>query len=228
MPTAGEVMDQAAALQNDPAKTVYTFVKQIPYLNMAMRELEEIFEQNNVPITNDTSAIINIPANTSIVFRSPLGPPTFPVDLQEIQQMWERSEGVNPFIPMRRLEFLPHELEGAQISQLLFWTFNEDQIQFLAANADNDIKVDYVKSLFVPIVSSGDAINVPSCMSFLAYRTAAICSEFIGENKTRADSLNANAVMALDRTLGISAKGRQAITTRRRPFMQSYKRRSWW
>lgn len=228
MPTAGEVMDRAAALQNDPSKTVYTFTVQIPHLNVALDELQEAFEQNNVPITNRVSAVINIPANSTQVLRSPLGPPTYPIDLVEIQQMWERTENINPFIPMTHLDFLPHDLEGAQISQLLYWTWNNEIIEFLPANADNDIKLDYVASLFVPVTSSSTAINVTNCMSFLAFRTAGLCSEFIGENKTRADALNAMAVLAMDRSLGISSKGRQDITTRRRPFMQSYKRRSYW
>jgi hypothetical protein len=50
---------------------------------------------------------------------------------------------------------------------------------------------------------------------------------FIGENETRAGSLEMLATQALDRELGIPIKGRQAIVTRRQPFMGSYKGRGY-
>ena len=46
--TAAQVMDASASMLNDTAKTSYTYVAQIPYLNMALRELQEFFELNNV------------------------------------------------------------------------------------------------------------------------------------------------------------------------------------
>lgn len=226
MPTAGQVMDKAASLQNDTAKTVYTYVAQMPYLNMALMELQEEFELHNIPVTNEISAVINIPANTTTVVRAPGGPPAYPIDLVEIQQIWQRQEGIDPFIPMApRAEFLPQNLAGQQISQLGQWAFIDEEIRFLPANGDNDIKLDYVKSLFVEVTDADDDIPITNVFSFLAYRTAGLCSEFIGENKTRADSLNNMAIMSIDRSMGISIKGKQAIITRRKPFMYGYRRR---
>ena len=54
---------------------------------------------------------------------------------------------------------------------------------------------------------------------------AALCAEFIERNLTSANSLSANAIIAIDRARGISVKGKQAINTRRRPFRNAYKRR---
>jgi hypothetical protein len=148
----------------------------------------------------------------------------YPIDLVDIQKMYETPQGQNAYIPMNRLEFIPHELEANEISQLLYFVWIDEEIRFVAANSPNDIKIDYVKMLFVPVADASTPINVTNAVTYLAYRTAGLCSEFIGENKTRADALNGMAVMSMDRSLGISTKGRQSIVTKRRPFMQAYRR----
>ena len=50
-----------------------------------------------------------------------------------------------------------------------------------------------------------------------------IKAKYIGENPARSDELNALAMVGKDRVIGISTKGRQSITTRRRPFRQGFK-----
>jgi len=226
MPTPAEVMDMSASLMNDTAQSVYTDAAQLPYLNMALRELQENFELNNIPVTNDTSALLNVPLNTSrIAFTGTT--PVLPSDLIEIQQIWESPEGENLFIPMTRKEFLPHDLENTTINQLLVWAWIEQEIKLIVANVDIDIKLDYVKSLFTTILIGAIATDLPvlNSLSYLGYKTAALCSQFIGENPTRAGELNGLAMLALDRTMGISTKSRQAVTTRKRPFRAAYKSR---
>ncbi len=106
--SAGEVMDLSAALCNDPDKTVYTYIKQIPYLNMALKELQEYFAQNNVPVTDQQSAVINCPAGTIIVPFAPDPPiggvPYLPNDLSEIQKVWQRTEGIDPYTPLGKVD----------------------------------------------------------------------------------------------------------------------------
>ena len=225
MPTPAACIDMAASLMNDTAQTVYTDVACLPYLNMALQELQEHFELNNVPVTNDTSALLNVVAGVFVIGAATT--PALPTDLIEIQQLWESSEGQNQWIPMTRMEFLPHYLENTTVSQFQYWAWMEQEIKLLPANIDIDLKIDYVKSLFVPIVIGGINTNLPimNALTYLGYKTAALCSQFIGENPTRAAELNALTITALDRTLGISTKGRQAINTRRRPFMAAYKTR---
>ena len=59
------------------------------------------------------------------------------------------------------------------------------------------------------------------------YRTAALCSSFIGENQSRADQLNIAASLAIDRMIEVNVKGGQGIVVRRRPFMAAYKSRGY-
>ena len=227
MPTSAQIMDKAAALYNDTEKAVLTYGVQLPYLNIALQELQQIFEQNNVPVTSKTSAVLAIDANVDHIDFTTT--PAIPSNFIDIERMWESPRDLNQWVPMWRRNFLPHYLEDAQINQLIYFTFNDQAFQFLPANADNDIKMNYIKSLFSEITDSSGAVTVDIINSelFLAFRIAGLAAEFIGENKTRADSLNGNAEEALERTLGISAKGRQAIVTRRRPFRASYRGRGY-
>lgn len=229
MPTPSAIMDMSASLMNDTAQTIYTDAAQLPYLNMALDDLQEEFELNNIPVTNEVSSILTpITAGTTVV--SFTTSPALPADLIEIQQLFERMTGIIPWIPMDRLEFLPLGREDQNITQFLVWSWVDQEIRLIEATADIDLKMDYIKNIFstpIAIADVGVNITVLNIKQYLGYHTAALCSEFIGENKTRADALEVKAIQALDRELGIPIKGKQAITTRRQPFMGSYRRRGY-
>ena len=222
--TAGEVMRTAASLMNDTARSVYTYAIQLPYLDMALKDLRKLMELNNSPVTNDESAIINIDAGvTSVGFG--LVDPHLPDDLIEIQGLWESGEGTDNWVPVDKKEFIPRYYEGVTTNQFSIWAWRENRIYFPAANADIDLKLDYIKTLFSAVVDENSILGVINSDSYLYFRTAALLAEFIGENKTRADSLNVQAMLAWDVLSGIDNKGKQAIVTRRRPFRASYKAR---
>lgn len=224
-------MDSAASLMNDTAKTVYTYAAQMPYLNMALRELQEHFQLNNVPVTNQTSAPIIVPIGTTAITpfdeEGAAGTLNYPQDLIEIQGIYERLSGTtNPFIPLVKREFLPHVLDNLPTDALQYWAWENQTIKFIGALTIRDVKLDYIKTLFPRIANQAAVIGVINAESFLFYRTAALCTRFIGENPDRSGELNEFAVFALDRATGIETKARQNITTRRKPFMAAYKRRS--
>lgn len=221
--TAGTVMDAAAALLNDVAKSIYTYTIQIPYLNMALRELQELFELNEVPVTDETSTTLTIPASTSeITFTSS---PALPSDLVEPKILWE-SQDNNQFVPMTRVNFLPLTELGVEITSFIVYVWAGQKIKVLPAGAIIYVKMNYVRNLFATITTSTDSIGIINAMSFLQFRTAALMAEHIEENKPRADQLNADASLSLDRVIGIGSKGRQAIQIRHRPFRAGYKRRA--
>lgn len=229
--TAANVMDKSASLMNDTAKTVYTYAAQLPYLNMALSELEEHFQLNNVPVTNETNTYITVPIGTTAIYASDgkgAGPtPNYPSDLVAIQGVYERLSGTtNPFIPVIKREFLPHPLNDIPTDSLQYWIWENQTIKFIGATSIRQVKLDYIKSLFPEVTNQAEVIGVINSRSFLQYRTAALCTQFIGENESRATELNNFAVMALDRVTGIETKAKQSITTRRKPFMAAYKRRS--
>jgi len=226
--TALSVAQRAAALCNDSAQQVYTFTALLPYLNQALQELQEIFELNEIPCTQTASAVLNVPAGTSEITFEPDTPDPdvdyLPDDLVEPQLLWERPEGIDPFIPMTRLNVLPLQQSGVEINQLVNYVWEDQKIKFLPANQDNDVKMNYIKTLFAEITEATDTISIINSQSFLQYRTAGLAARFIGENPTRAQDLDGDASLALDRVTGIGTKGRQSIFTRRRPFRQGWKR----
>lgn len=225
---ASTVMDKSASLLNDTAQTTYTYTAQLPYLNIALQELQEHFELNDIPVTEDVSAVIQMDAgDTEIVFNGAPGVPTLPDDFIEPNQVWERARDIDPWVPMTRRDYLPHGLEGVLSSRFVYFVWQAQKIQVLPANQDNDIKIDYIRQLFTEITGPGGIINVINAATFLQYRTAALCAEFIERNQTNADALNVYAVLALDRVTGIGVKSKQTIMTRRRPFRASYKRRGY-
>lgn len=224
---AGEVMDMAASGLNDTAKTVYTYAKQVPYLNMALSELQEEFELHNLSVTQRVSTVITVLAGQSEIIFNGGGVPTLPSDLIEPLELWESLQGQTAYIPMTKRDFLPHDLEGVPTNYLVYWTWNEQKIEFLPSNGTVLVKIDYMRQLFTPVVNENSAINVMNSKTFLGYRTAGLMAELIERNQTSANSLNGYAVLGLERIKGIGSKSKQRIQTRRRPFRAAYKRRGW-
>ena len=224
--TAGEVMDRAAALMNDPAKTDYTYISMLPYLNMAIDELVESLEESNASPTNMTSTVISLPIGTSKLtpVENPTGP-HYPMDLVEIQEVGERAQGSSdPFSRLGRREFLQ---VYSPANSLLFWCWEDQCIKFnpLGANTAREVELKYVRRAVSQATNEDSIIATINSRSYLSYKTASLCSMYIGENETRAGALGSDAEKALERLTGINNKGKQQIMTRHRPFRAGYKAR---
>lgn len=211
--TAAAVMDKSASLMNDSVKAVYTYDAQLPYLQMALDELVEFMQLNNIPVTDETSDVIQIPTGTTVV--NPIQgygdntPPNYPANLVQIQQIWERLSGSSgPFVP-------------------LTWTWQDQRIKFTSTTNNREIKLDYIKSVFPDPLVEQSPIGIINAKAFLYFRTASLCALFIGENPSRANELNGFAILAVDRLTGIETKGKQGMGVRRRPFNSGYKRRGY-
>ena len=213
---ASEVMQKSASLLNDTARSVYTYSAQLPYLRIAVDELQEYFQLHDLAVTQLTSSIINIPKGTTQCL--------LPSDLIEPQEIYERAEGIDPFVKMTRKEYLPHYLGSTPLNQFIYYTWQNQLIQFPSSVRNNDLKIDYIRQLFTTIVDENTQINIINAKTFLEYRTASLCAEFIERNLASAQALNTYAILALDRVTGISIKGKQNIMTRRRPFRAGWKR----
>lgn len=224
MATPAQIMSRAAALMNDSVRSVYTDEVCLPYLNMALSELQEYYELNNVPVTNHQSAIITVPHGVSVVGYNTT--PALPTNLIEIQSLYESEVGENAWALMSPKNFI-HQTKD-QISAFIVYSWMNNELHLIACNRDNELKIDYVASIFPEELLIGQ-INTDfpfrNIKSYLSYKTAALMAKYIGENQTRSDELNQLAQLALDRTLGISTKSRQSILTRRRPFRAAFKSR---
>lgn len=222
---AGTVMDAAAALMNDSAKVVYTYTIQVPYLNIALNELQEFYELHSMPSSQKSSTVIQVDAGETELTYGAVGTPALPDDMIEPEQLWERPRNDDPYIPMTRRSYLPHNLEGVAVSQFMYYVWQDGKIIVLPSNQNNDIKIDYVKFLFNPIVNDSSSIGIANAQTFLEYRTAGLMSEFIERNQASADKQNGYAALAIERATGIGIKSKQNIMTRRKPFRAAYKSR---
>ena len=224
--TAGEVMDRAAVLMNDRDKTDYTYDVLLPFLNTAIDELMESLTESQSSPTTQTSGAILLPKGSSAIYPlESLTPPHYPPDLVEVQEVGERTAGTqDAFIPMTRLEF-PQAFPIN--SALLYWSWENQIIKFNpnGANTDREIQIRYIKTEISQASGPNSIVGVIGTRSFLAYKTASLAAQFIGENQKRADELNDKAMDALERLYNIQNKGRQEISTRHRPFRAGWKAR---
>ena len=225
--TVANILDLTASLMNDTAKTVYTYTAMLPYFNMALAIMQEELELNEIPVMELTSSGTTVDVGITAIVASSTTQPTYPSDLVEIQQLWERLAGSSdPFTPMYKQDFLPHYLDDIPVDQLVYWTWLNQEIQFVGATTPREVKIDYIRQRFTNSVSdTTTVIDVMNSRTFLEFKTAALCSRYIGENTTRADSLDRDAELAKQRMLAISVKGKQDIATRRKPFLAGYKMR---
>jgi hypothetical protein len=183
---------------------------------MAIDELQESMEEANIPITNNVDVTLVLPIGDTEIT-------SLPTDLVEIQDLLERDTGANDWIPMRKVTFIPENIRAG--NSLTYWSWQRQTLQFIGALGNKELKMNYIAKVQASVTDENDQINIINAKSFLSYRNASLCAEFIGENKTRADSLNQYAVLAIQRMLGINVKGQQGMPVRRRPFMSGYKSR---
>jgi hypothetical protein len=228
--TGQQVINFAAARLNDASQQIYTNAVCLPFLNIALNDLQEIYQVNNIPVTDETSAVINVDSSAAGILVIPFdvtgatGVPDFlPDDLLEVKVLWESPRGQNNWTQMTRLDYLPEYQLGAQINQFVWYQWATNTIKVIAANANNDLKMDYVRRLFTEITDVTDDLLVQTSLTFLGNRVASYVASDIEENQERADRLWANSLTGLDNALTIPTKGRQRITTRRRPFRAGYK-----
>src|ERR1700688_2027544 len=148
MPTPNDIITVVSGLMNDFSQSQYTNDVCLPFLNLALDELQELFELNGIPVTNEhTPAAITVPAGVNLI-NFTTGP-ALPADLIEIQELWESPTGLNNWTPMVKKDFIPHYLEdNTAISMFLIWSWEHGSINLIAANSIIDLKIDYTSNMF--------------------------------------------------------------------------------
>ena len=221
---AGEVFEKARFLLNDTQGAVYTDEVLLPALQIATDNLRLECEDNNIPFTNVTSASITVPAGVKNIGGP--GGPALPSDLVEVIEAYERIAGTsNDFMQMRRRNFVPKT--DFETTYLEVYTWQRQVIWFIGSTSDIEVKLDYVGNTLSQPTNANSEILIFNSISFLYYRTAALAANFIGENKTRSDELNQEAVAAIETMENIGIKNQQSEPVRRRPFMSAYRQRGW-
>src|SRR6267142_1614886 len=161
MPTPNEIIKTAAALMNDSIQSRYTNAAVLPFFNLALEELEENFELNDLPVTNRTSSTITVPAATSFIGYSTT--PALPAGLIEIIELWESDTGQEKWIPVTKKIFLPAYMRNpsAPLTQFQYYAWKNNQIEFFPSSAIIDLKIDYLGSLFSAATIATINVDIP-------------------------------------------------------------------
>lgn len=217
--TAGDIMDKSAALCNDTEKQRYTYAAQFPYLEIALNDFKMIAQLNNVSVSNQRSSVLTVPAGTTVISSDTI--PTLPTDLVSIISLYENSLLTGQFMELGRRNFLAPT--DSQVNQFGVYAWNNNEITLPSAVGIVYLKMDYISTLFSTVVDENSQVKAINADSFLYYRTAALCSRYIGEDVERAGILDSESGIKVDQILGIENKSKQGMSTRRRPFRASYK-----
>jgi hypothetical protein len=186
----------------------------LPFMNKAYDELQSIFNDNDVPVNAAETAALTVPAGTTILDGS--STPPLPDDFWFPVTLWERDEGDTEdgdFILMFPRRLLPNR---AQVQTLIDWVWQAETILLIGATADREVKI-YYKAKLTAVTDGSDDIIPADAKTFLAERLAGMCSFYIGENETRAATLQQAAELSADRLVSRIVKMRQDTPVRRMP-----------
>ena len=217
MVIAREVMIDAAALLGDAGQSTYTNEKLLPYLQQATDDLQErLLAVSAASKINARSDLITLPAGTT-----EFGEQLLPNDILEPISVYVKDVGgAASFIevePERWERGSSRSVTTSPVDRLYFWTWRRNDIHFNECTRDQIVFVRYRQRLTRPI-GENSIIDFPRTRLFLYHKTAALYSEFKGENPTRADKLTSLAEYHWDRFRGIETKFQQKTPARRRPF----------
>jgi len=207
--TAQEPLTECKILLNDPSGNIYADEKLIPLMQKAYRELQTKMMLNGLPVLKEAALAIAVNAGT-LALGDGSGLPTdfvYPIELSE-----RAKNSTQLYSPMDETEWEPTQ---QQSDILLYWNWREEEIKFLGATTDREVRIRYMKGL-TRITATTTPISINNAVTFLASRTAAIAALVLGSNPSRADAINTDAGSALADLLGILVRRQQGIAIRRR------------
>lgn len=205
--TAATVLAQSAVLLNDPAQSTWTNTVLLPCLTKAGEELEQHFEVNEIPIQKQVSIVIEVTtADTELA--------QLPTDMVEPIHLWERTDdSTEDWIKVREVEFIDMNMNDT--NQIVQWAYRNGKIYINSPTTDREVKLDYVRSM-TALDSTGATVEVQQAKNFLAARTAQIAAANIGNNPSKAASLEEDVTTCLDRLIRRMLKNKQGVGGARR------------
>jgi len=217
--TAGDVMDSAAALLNDPGKSLFTYAVQIPYLKMANQQLEQELQVNECPLNLISEYESTVTAGTIT-----LSLPTsffLPISLKERRN---GSTQEADYCDMKEVANI-YDLSLNQGTVLTYWDFRHNCINFVGATEARQVRLYYWRQGSIT-TESGSLENQAGANNFLAYKTAALSARFIRKQLELADALDISAAQSLELLIANLVKNHQGLRVRRRPFRNG-RSRTW-
>jgi hypothetical protein len=217
MAIVADLGEAVRAKLNDTGSQLYNDAVLLPHFQSAWMILQSKMRSNGIPVTRDSGVVITIPAGGKGLSFASIAPyPTLPPDLINIIEVHEKgpTEDDSFYVRMDDYTFLPDIPVG---QNLRYYAWAEGRLEFLGATEDRMIRIRYLKYL-QEITSSNSSITVPGTEDFLIHKVGALAARYIGQNATRANELEMEAVRARDDFMNTEAKGKQGDPVQRRPY----------
>lgn len=222
-PTLTAIWKQARAHLNDVAIAKFTNQVLLPFTQDAVHELEDTLLEHGVNVFKETSAKLDVPANTTAI--SYTTTPALPSDLVDVTTVEEKVDGAgdDTYVELAKPLRLPRRVQGGTLDE---YVWEEQQIKFVGATLPVDILIRYLKGFPVLTDPADGNQEVPfnEGLPFLAYKTSALAAELIDQNHDRAYVLHQQAEMAMRRILNLQARSNQDQPVRRRGWRRSSRR----
>ena len=205
---ASEVMDRSRAVLNDVAKDLYTNEVLLHYLKIANDDLSDELVDNGGTVQREVSTDLTLGAGNT--------QPVLPSDMIVPIECFEKdaAQDSSYYRFMQQRDFLPNVLPGTELG---VWTWREQAINTPGSTQGKSIRCRYYR-LITAVIGENSPIELTHALNYLAYHTAALASEHIGQNRAKAIDLESQAIQKLNKLLKKEVKQNQARPTRRRPF----------
>lgn len=208
---ASEVMDISAAILNDTALTIFTYVAQLPYVKMANGRLEKLLAEFDTEVqrTKNSSPITVTAGATTL---------TLPSDFFLPINLFERAPGAtnDQWTPMREFYFEPEN--AVQTTTLNYWCFRNNNVNFIGSLNNREVLMEYERMIAV-ITGSSSPTDTYLAKDYLGAQTAEFVARYVGMNSIMANEIRDNEVaIAKDDLTRILVHNRQSLRFRRGRF----------
>lgn len=224
--TAVEAMRFARTMLNDEQGNTWTDYRLFPKLRVAYSEMLNKFLTSGLPITNQTSSIMNVPAVTiddnNLDLSTVAG---YPTDMLEPVWMKERALGQanKDFVDMTQVDYVPQvSLSGIQ---LIWWCWIHGTIMVRGATTIVQVMLRYRRQLAAPKYITDDLI-VPLAETYLGPETAYLAMSSIpSPDQTVLMNIKTVAEANLEEIVAQAVNGGlQNLPAKRRPYHRGHGR----
>lgn len=207
--TSGSVMLRAATHLNDPSQLVWTSGVMLPFLNMALGELDDELAVHGVsPLRNESIiATVDI-ADTTIAM---------PVGFVEAVSLSERIRGSSDFWrEVDEVRWIDRNLTTQ--TEIVQWaTRGQSAIEINAPQSDREVLLRYIAGI-TEATGTGTTLDYDASANYLGLLTAKNAARDGGNSSSKVSMLEPDITRARDRMLRRLVKGKQSIGVRRRPY----------
>lgn len=207
--TAGSVTLRAAQHLNDSSQLVYTSTILLPFVNMALEELEEELDVYDVNPLRNESIVIDVAQGDTVLTQ-------MPTDYVEAVALFERADGSSDnWVEVKETDWVDVNLDES--TTILNWAPRGGQIRITPPTQAREVMLKYLKGL-TEATAVGTTLDIGGSLRFLGLATARAAARDLGNSVTKAASYDKDIAKAKDMLVRRLSNEGQGIGVRRRPF----------